>query len=168
MKPENDPDVQPRTYAYHPHLNPQLHWAGKAERTSFAVPTVSLHVHERIDPISILGAVRRRDVAEPTQLSFFDSPQQKRPLREALDFYRHSHGWSNRLAAGDSLLVMNSLLEKEGLAGKVQMVYLDTPYGIRYGSYFQPFTFVASACPPASRTTAPPTPNRMSVPRNPG
>ncbi|HEV1994094.1 MAG TPA: DNA methyltransferase [Candidatus Acidoferrum sp.] len=56
-----------------------------------------------------------------------------------MDFYRHAHGWTNRLIAGDSLLVMNSLLEKEGLAGQVQMVYIDPPYGIRYGSNFQPF-----------------------------
>ncbi|MBX6420317.1 MAG: site-specific DNA-methyltransferase, partial [Nevskia sp.] len=57
----------------------------------------------------------------------------------AIEFYRHKHGWSNRLIAGDSLLVMNSLLEKEGMAGKVQMIYIDPPYGIRYGSNFQPF-----------------------------
>ena len=56
-----------------------------------------------------------------------------------MSFYQHAHGWSNRLVAGDSLLVMNSLLEKEGMAGKVQMVYLDPPYGIRYRSNFQPF-----------------------------
>ena len=61
------------------------------------------------------------------------------PLRDAIDFYRHAHGWSNRLIAGDSLLVMNSLLEKEGMAGQVQMVYIDPPYGIKYGSNFQPF-----------------------------
>jgi adenine-specific DNA-methyltransferase len=56
-----------------------------------------------------------------------------------VDFYKHKHNWSNRLIAGDSLLVMNSLLEKEGMAGKVQMVYIDPPYGITYGSNFQPF-----------------------------
>ncbi len=61
------------------------------------------------------------------------------PLRDAIEFYRHAHGWSNRLIAGDSLLVMNSLLEKEGMAGQVQMVYIDPPYGIKYGSNFQPF-----------------------------
>ncbi len=61
------------------------------------------------------------------------------PLREAVEFYKHAKGWTNRLIAGDSLLVMNSLLEKEGMAGKVQMVYIDPPYGIRYGSNFQPF-----------------------------
>ncbi|MCP9443095.1 MAG: DUF559 domain-containing protein [Nitrospira sp.] len=61
------------------------------------------------------------------------------PLREAIEFYQHKHGWSNRLIAGDSLLVMNSLLEKEGMAGKVQMIYIDPPYGITYKSNFQPF-----------------------------
>ena len=62
------------------------------------------------------------------------------PLRDAIDFYKHEKGWSNRLIAGDSLLVMNSLLQKESMAGQVQMIYLDPPYGIKYGSNFQPFT----------------------------
>jgi len=73
----------------------------------------------------------------PVQLSFFDIG--KRPLREEIEFYKHRDGWTNRLVAGDSLLVMNSLLEKEGMGGKVQMVYFDPPYGIKYGSNFQPF-----------------------------
>ena len=72
------------------------------------------------------------------QLTRFEVERQE-PLRSAIEFYRHQHGWTNRLIAGDSLLVMNSLLEKEGLAGKVQMIYIDPPYGIRYGSNFQPF-----------------------------
>ena len=119
---------------------PYLQWAGKAEHTSFEVPTVSLHVHERIDPRTIVQAVcNQPDAAAPVQLSLFATAQENPPLREAIEFYRHAHGWSNRLIAGDSLLVMNSLLEKEGLAGKVQMVYIDPPYGIKYGSNFQPF-----------------------------
>jgi len=61
------------------------------------------------------------------------------PLREAIEFYKHKHNWSNRMISGDSLLVMNSMLEKEGMSGKVQMIYIDPPYGIRYGSNFQPF-----------------------------
>jgi adenine-specific DNA-methyltransferase len=119
---------------------PTLTWAGKAEHTSFEVPTVSLHVHERIDPKTIVEAVRRRNgTSTPIQGSLFESAEENPPLREAIDFYQHAHAWSNRLIAGDSLLVMNSLLEKEGMAGKVQMVYIDPPYGIRYGSNFQPF-----------------------------
>src|ERR1035437_9792963 len=128
-----------KTYAYDPHLDPTLVWAGKAERTSFAIPTVSLHVHERIDPPSIIEAVRKKNGSDYEQLSLFKSKVENPPLREAIEFYKHAHNWSNRLVAGDSLLVMNSLLEKEGMAGQVQMVYFDPPYGIKYGSNFQPF-----------------------------
>ncbi|MEW6014396.1 MAG: site-specific DNA-methyltransferase [Candidatus Zixiibacteriota bacterium] len=117
---------------------PYLNWAGKAERTSFEVPTVSLHVHERIDPKTIIQAVKKRNGSEP-QFSFFETLDKNLPIREAIDFYKHSHNWSNRLIAGDSLVVMNSLLEKEGMAGQVQMIYIDPPYGIKYGSNFQPF-----------------------------
>jgi adenine-specific DNA-methyltransferase len=141
VTPDTDPDAgqKKKTYAYDPHLDPQLVWAGKAEHTSFDVPTVSLHVHERIDPRTIIEAVRKRNGnGQPVQGSLFEE-ERKEPLREAIEFYRHKHGWTNRLIAGDSLLVMNSLLEKEGMAGKVQMVYIDPPYGIRYGSNFQPF-----------------------------
>lgn len=126
-----------QTYQYEPHLDPQLQWAGKAEHTSFDVPTVSLHVHERIDPRRIIETVRKEEKEVPVQMSLFES--EKKPLREAIEFYKHKENWSNRLIAGDSLLVMNSLLEKEGMGGKVQMVYFDPPYGIKYGSNFQPF-----------------------------
>ncbi|MCC6729115.1 MAG: site-specific DNA-methyltransferase [Chthonomonadales bacterium] len=139
VTPQTDPDAgqKGKTYAYDPHLDPQLQWAGKAEHTSFEVPTVSLHVHERIDPRSIIEAVKRKNGSQP-QLRLFDT-ERTEPLRHAVEFYQHPHGWSNRMVAGDSLLVMNSLLEKEGMAGKVQMIYIDPPYGIRYGSNFQPF-----------------------------
>ncbi len=103
------------------------------------MPTVLLHVHERIEPRSILEAVRKRNGnGGRAQIPLFEA-ERKEPLREAIEFYQHKHGWSNRRIAGDSLLVMNSLLEKEGMAGKVQMIYIDPPYGIKYGSNFQPF-----------------------------
>ena len=140
VTPEADRDAGRKTYAYDPHLDPQLQWAGKAEHTFFEVPTVSLHVHERIDPRTIIEATRKRNGdGAPTQGSLFELPEENPPVRSAIEFYQHRHNWSNRLVAGDSLLVMNSLLEKEGMAGKVQMVYIDPPYGIRYGSNFQPF-----------------------------
>jgi len=138
VTPETDRDTKKKTYEYDPHLDPQLQWAGKVEHASFEVPTVSLHVHERIDPRTIIEAVRKRNGNDP-QMSLFQAKEENPPLREAIEFYKHKHGWSNRLIAGDSLLVMNSLLEKEGLAGKVQMIYFDPPYGIKYGSNFQPF-----------------------------
>jgi adenine-specific DNA-methyltransferase len=131
--------TEKKTYSYDPHLDPQLIWAGKAEHTSFEVPTVSLHVHERIDPRTIIEAVRKRNGHNYEQLSMFNAVAENPPLREAVEFYKHQHNWSNRMIAGDSLLVMNSLIEKEGMAGKVQMVFIDPPYGIKYGSNFQPF-----------------------------
>ncbi len=138
VTPDTDVDLPKKTYVYDPHLDPQLTWAGKGEHTSFEVPTVSLHVHERIDPITIIDAVRRKQTGG-WQPSLFESPGENPPLREAIEFYKHPHDWSNRLIAGDSLLVMNSLLEKEGMAGHVRMIYIDPPCGIRYGSNFQPF-----------------------------
>ena len=119
-------------YAYDPHLDPQLGWAGKAEHTSFEVDVVSLHIHERISTQAILRAVRR---PEPLQLDFFGET----PLSadQEVEFYKHEMGWANRLILGDSLLVMNSLLVKEGMAGKVQMIYMDPPYGIKYSSNFR-------------------------------
>ncbi len=139
VTPETDLDGGRKAYSHDPHLDPQLSWSGKAEHSSFEVPTVSLHVHERIDPRTIVEAVRKQKGKDPQQQSLFAKPKENPPLRQAIEFYKHRHNWSNRLLAGDSLLVMNSLLEKEGLGGQVQTVYMDPPYGIRYGSNFQPF-----------------------------
>jgi len=127
-----------KNYAYDPHLDPQLVWAGKKEGSSFNVDTVSLHVHERIDPLTIIENVKKKEETAQMQL-FHYFEQDVCPIREAIEFYKHNQNWSNRLIAGDSLIVMNSLLEKEGMSGKVQMIYIDPPYGIRYGSNFQPF-----------------------------
>ena len=124
---------QVKNYTYDPHLDPQLQWAGKAEHTSVELDVVSLHIHERISTRAILDAVRR---PEPVQLSLFgETPL---PADKQIEFYQHEVGWVNRLILGDSLLVMNSLLVKEGMAGKVQMIYVDPPYGIKYASNFQP------------------------------
>ena len=92
-------------------------------------------MHERISPKTIIGSVQK-EAADDAQANLFDK---KISFREAIDFYKHKAGWSNRFVAGDSLLVMNSLMEKEALDGKVQMIYFDPPYGIKYGSNFQPF-----------------------------
>jgi adenine-specific DNA-methyltransferase len=123
---------QTTSYSYDPHLDPQLVWAGKAEHTSFDVDVVSLHIHERVSTRAILEAVRK---PEPQLALFGETPL---PADKQIEFYRHEVGWANRLVLGDSLLVMNSLLVKEGMAGKVQMIYMDPPYGIKYSSNFQP------------------------------
>ena len=130
-----------KTYAFDPHLDPELQWAGKAEGTSFTVPTSSIHVHESIKPHKIIRAVQAiGDDYQPAQMELFESPVDRmRRRRDAIEFYKHGVNWTNRLIAGDSLVVMNSMLEKEGMAGQVQMMYFDPPYGIKYGSNFQPF-----------------------------
>jgi len=88
---------------------PYLNWTGKAERTTFDVETVSLHVHERIDPASILSAVRKKlqdpkgkSLDAPMQYDWLTAPFENLPLRDAIDFYKHERGWANRLIAGDS------------------------------------------------------------------
>lgn len=130
---------QKKTYKFDPHLSPQLQWAGKEERSMIELPTVSLHVHERIDPKTIIEAVRSSDGLNWEQMNLFNRPINKLNFIKEIQFYQHEKDWSNRLIAGDSLLVMNSLLEKEGMAGRIQTIYFDPPYGIKYGSNFQPF-----------------------------
>jgi len=119
---------------FDPHEDPQLVWAGKAEHTSFDVDTVSLHIHERVSTAAILRAVRREEV----QRTLFSDPQFS--IDQELAFYQHEMDWANRLILGDSLLVMNSLVRREGMAGKVQCIYIDPPYGVNYNSNFQPRT----------------------------
>ena len=106
---------------------PYLNWTGKAERTSFEVDTVSLHVHERVDPATILAnaAKRLKGKDAPSQwrqADLFAAPFENLPLRQALDCYHHEKGWSNRLVAGDSLLVMNSLLTKESMVPSISSI----------------------------------------------
>jgi len=122
-----------KTYDYDPHLDPQILWTGKTEGTSFDVDVVSLHIHERISTKAILDAVKK---PVPVQLTVFG--ETALPADQQIEFYQHDVGWTNRLILGDSLLVMNSLAMKEGMAGRLQMVYMDPPYGINYSSNFQP------------------------------
>jgi adenine-specific DNA-methyltransferase len=114
---------------------PWLEWANKQEehtRGHFSVDPVALHIHERISAQAILRAAQRED----TERSLFAQPEQS--YSEALKFYKHDVDWANRLILGDSLQVMSSLAHRENLAGKVQMIYIDPPYGIKFGSNFQP------------------------------
>lgn len=110
---------------------PWLEWAGKREQSHFEVDPVALHIHERVSAQAILNTVRREDI----QRDFFAEPQL--PAREARAYYQYDVDWANRLILGDSLQVMTSLARREGLAGKVQMIYLDPPYGIKFSSNWQ-------------------------------
>jgi len=115
---------------------PFLNWAGKAERHQIEVPTVPLFVHERHSTKAILNGIKSRK-AKGTTLDLFGDGGLD--LTDKLDAYEHKGPWQNRMILGDSLQVMNSLLEFEGLGGQVQMVFFDPPYGVKFGSNFQPF-----------------------------
>jgi adenine-specific DNA-methyltransferase len=116
---------------------PFLDWAGKAERLSFDVPTLPLFVHERLSTKAILETLAGHARDRQMELQLFGDPQLA--LHEQLDAYVHRGDWVNRMILGDSLAVMNSLLEYEGLGGQVQTIYIDPPYGVKFGSNFQPF-----------------------------
>ena len=114
-----------------------LNWAGKAERLSFDVPTLPLFVHERLSTKAILESLKAHERDRQMELQLFGDPQLS--LAQQLEAYEHTGGWVNRLILGDSLVVANSLLNYEGLGGQVQMIYMDPPYAVKYGSNFQPF-----------------------------
>jgi adenine-specific DNA-methyltransferase len=118
---------------------PFLNWAGKAERLSFDVPTLPLFVHERLATKAILETLKghKRD-KQMGLFELFADPQHS-ITDQVLRAYEHRDKWTNRMILGDSLVVMNSLLHYEGLGGQVQMIYMDPPYGVKFGSNFQPF-----------------------------
>jgi adenine-specific DNA-methyltransferase len=118
---------------------PFLDWAGKAERQSLEVPTLPLFVHERLSTAAIIKTLEdhRKRPDQGEMLDLFADPRM--PLSQQVNAYHYKNGWVNRLILGDSLVVMNSLLRFEGLGGQVQMIYIDPPYGVKFGSNFQPF-----------------------------
>ena len=117
---------------------PFLNWAGKAERGSIQIPTLPLFTHERLSTQAVLETLKRRHRKRGQTLDLFGEGDKSigEKIRGA---YEHLNGWQNRLILGDSLQVMNSLLEYESLGGQVQMVYMDPPYGVKFGGNFQPF-----------------------------
>jgi adenine-specific DNA-methyltransferase len=140
------PDVeepQKLRWPRNPDLDPQLVWKGKDEQhgEDLEVPVVPVYIQEKIQPRAIiedLRAVSKGDA--PPQLSLFAEDFNGLDFDQLIDFYHHEQGWTNRMILGDSLLVMTSLAEKEGLRGKVQTIYMDPPYGIKFGSNWQAST----------------------------
>ena len=121
---------------------PYLNWSGKAERLSFAVPTLPLFVHERLSTKAIVETLKSHEKSKGTAQSemfeLFGDPKRS-VADQVLRAYEYKDRWVNRLILGDSLVVMNSLLHYENLGGQVQMIYVDPPYGVKFGSNFQPF-----------------------------
>ena len=145
-----DEEKAPKTVLYprDPSLDPQLVWKGKDEQDSqpLAVPAVPIYIQEHIKPQAIIELVRQNPplpagegrgegetAFQPTLFADFNGLT----FEDRVDFYHHEQHWSNRMILGDSLMVMTSLAEKEGLKGKVQMIYFDPPYGIKFGSNWQ-------------------------------
>jgi len=126
-------------YRRDPSLDPQLVWKGKDEqdRQELAVAAPPIYIQEKIHPLALVEDLRAQaKKAAPAQFSFFDDFNGLE-FDELVEFYQHEQHWSNRLILGDSLQVMASLAEKEGPKGQVQMIYLDPPYGIKFGSNWQ-------------------------------
>jgi adenine-specific DNA-methyltransferase len=151
-----DDELSPGTMPYprDPSLDPQLVWKGKDEqdRQDLAVPVVPIYIQEKIHPQAIIndliarakritgGKVSEKEAAYQIKL-FADFNGLEGDFDRKVDFYsqntRNQPHWSNRMILGDSLLVMTSLAEKEGLKGRVQTIYFDPPYGIKFGSNWQ-------------------------------
>src|SRR6516165_6486563 len=125
-------------------LDPQLVWRGKDEQdwSDLVVQAPPLYIQEKVHPKVLIDDLlrqsrARRDEATPPLPDLF-ADFNGLPDKEAVtEFYQHDANWSNRMILGDSLSVMASLAEREGLGGKVQCIYIDPPYGIRFNSNFQ-------------------------------
>jgi adenine-specific DNA-methyltransferase len=121
-------------------IDPQLVWKGKSEQDSedLAIPVVPVYIQEKIHPQAIIDGLPRIEQLDADQPNLFaDFNGGPHDFAQKVDFYHHEQNWTNRLILGDSLLVMTSLAEKEGLKGKVQTIYMDPPYGIKFGSNWQ-------------------------------
>jgi adenine-specific DNA-methyltransferase len=131
-----DKRPEKKRYAYDPSLDPRLEWAGKTEAgAEFDVTTVPIYVQEKIAPEALIARLKAGTNDSSQMLLFGETAHEQ--MGKAVDFYKHEDNWQNRMILGDSLLVMNSLLEKEGMRGRVQCVYIDPPYGIKFGSNWQ-------------------------------
>ena len=139
-----DEEKAPKNILYprDPSLDPQLVWKGKDEQDSqpLEVPAVPIYIQEKIQSAGhhrklARNSQSRRKGAAPELFGDFNGIK----FEQLIEFYQHKDGvnWANRMILGDSLLVMNSLAEKEGLKGQVQMIYIDPPYGIKFGSNWQ-------------------------------
>jgi len=129
-------------YPRDPSLDPQLVWKGKDEqdREPLEVDIVPIYIQEVIEPRVIIDAVQSRKRTKPETSGFlpgFFDDFDAMDFDRKIEFYQHDQKWANRMILGNSLHVMTSLAEKEGLKGKVQMIYIDPPYGIKFGSNWQ-------------------------------
>jgi adenine-specific DNA-methyltransferase len=128
---EDEARALPKLYPRNPDLDPQLVWRGKdaQDAEALSVPTVPIYIQEKLYPEALIRDLQRVSAEEVVpQADLFGGFDRIKDEATRLEFYQHAENWSNRMILGDSLLVLNSLAEKEGLRGQVQMIYLDPPY----------------------------------------
>jgi len=124
-------------------LDPQLVWRGKDEQdwSDLVVHAPPLYIQEKVHPKVLIDDLVRQSKKGPSddaeQLDLFADFNRLPEGADKTEFYEHEQGWTNRMILGDSLQVMASLAEREGLRGKVQCIYFDPPYGIKFNSNFQ-------------------------------
>ena len=126
--------------------DPELYWVDKYKNDDeetqaqyLKTDVKSLYVHEDVSPEYLISQLyEMKKEAAPQQLDLFATPENVDDLMERVaTYYQHNDDWQNRLILGDSLMVMNSLLNRESMKGKVQCIYFDPPYGIKYGGNWQ-------------------------------
>lgn len=140
----------PKNPVVHRGQDPELFWLNKYGNDDrddlLKVDIRSLYRHEHIAPEQIIQGLYKvvEEKKNPQQMDLFANVNElfgnaleRDELEKVSEYYQHSDGWSNRLIQGDSHLVMASLLEREGMSGQVQMIFMDPPYGINYGSNWQ-------------------------------
>ena len=148
VTPEQERSVRVAYSRRNRDLDPQLVWRGKDEQdlADLVVPAPPLYIQEKVHPKALIDDLRRHaEAAAPLPKEnqsllipdLFDDFNGVPPGVDRTEFYAHDQNWSNRMILGDSLQVMASLAEREGLRGKVQCIYLDPPYGIKFNSNFQ-------------------------------
>ena len=138
-------DQAPRQVRYprNTDLDPQLVWRGKDDQdwSDLVVQAPPLYIQEKVHPKALIDDLLRQTregkAAEPGQADLFADFNGVPEGADKTEFYQHDQNWSNRMILGDSLQVMASLAEREGLRGKVQCIYFDPPYGIKFNSNFQ-------------------------------
>ena len=139
---EDEAGARSKLYPRNPDLDPQLVWRGKDAQDAdpLTVSTVPIYIQEKVLPEALIRDLQRQSRGTAPQAVLFGGFDRIADPETRMEFYQHAENWSNRMILGDSLLVMNSLAEKEGLRGQVQCIYLDPPYGIRFASNWQPST----------------------------
>ncbi|MCW1841571.1 site-specific DNA-methyltransferase [Prosthecomicrobium hirschii] len=147
LVPDDEKNLKVLRYPRNPDLDPQLVWRGKDAEDSapLEVTAPPIYIQEKIHPRALIENLRRQSDARKAegapQFDFFHDFNGLEADPEArTEFYAHDQNWQNRMILGDSLLVMGSLAEREALRGKVQCIYFDPPYGIKFNSNWQPST----------------------------